>query len=70
MPFQNVVNADVCTCNKDNCNKAVDLGTRKCYQCSTKDKIFECEKPDDEGTEVTCNGYCMFGTYSTLHTNY
>ena len=55
---------DICACNRDNCNKAVDLGTRKCHQCSSEEKVFECENPDDEGSEVTCDGYCAIISYS------
>ena len=55
---------DICACNRDNCNEAVDLGgTRKCHQCS-EEKQFECENPDDEGNEVTCDGYCAIISYS------
>ena len=55
---------DICACNRDNCNVAVDLGTRKCHQCSSEEKVFECENPDDEGNEVTCDGYCAIISYS------
>ena len=55
---------DICACNRDNCNKAVDLGTRKCHQCSSEEKVFECENPDEEGSEVTCDGYCAIISYS------
>ena len=68
--FQYVSDADICACNRDNCNKAIDLGTRKCYQCSSEEKVFECEKPDDKGSEVTCNGYCAIISYSMFQSMY
>ena len=64
MSFQTVPKADFCSCNTDNCNVAIDLGTRKCYHCSNEEKLFECENPDAYGNEVICDGFCFLASYS------
>ena len=66
--LQTVQDVDICTCNTDNCNQAVDLGgTRKCHQCSFDEKSLECKTPEDYGKEVTCEGYCAIISYSMFN---